>query len=57
VLFEGMPYQAKWWTKGESPEAASADPDSSPWIPLTQNQINELLKNPIKVASAAALIQ
>jgi chitinase len=57
ILFEGIPYQAKWWTKGDSPETASADPDSSPWFSLTQNQINELLKNPPKTASGTALTQ
>jgi chitinase len=43
VLFKGTPYEAKWWTKGASPEAASSNPDSSPWVPLTQEQINQLL--------------
>ncbi len=42
VLFNGIPYQAKWWTKGDSPAAASSNPDSSPWTPLTQAQITEL---------------
>lgn len=39
VLFGGVPYQAKWWTQGDSPDAASSNPDSSPWIPLTVAQI------------------
>ncbi|BDZ49697.1 hypothetical protein GCM10025867_19380 [Frondihabitans sucicola] len=39
VLFEGTPYQAKWWTQGDSPAAASSNPDSSPWVPLTLAQI------------------
>ncbi|HWH27133.1 MAG TPA: chitinase [Pseudolysinimonas sp.] len=42
VLFDGVPYEAKWWTQGDSPEAASSDPDGSPWIPLTQAQIEAL---------------
>jgi len=42
VLFKGVPYQAKWWNKGQSPAAASSNPDSSPWAPLTQEQINKL---------------
>jgi chitinase len=49
VLFKGVPYQAKWWNKGESPAAASSSADTSPWVPLTQAQINEVektLKNP-----------
>lgn len=44
VLFEGVPYEAKWWNEGESPEAYSSDPDSSPWIPLTADQIEELVE-------------
>jgi chitinase len=42
VLFDGVPYQAKWWNKGESPAAASSKADTSPWAPLTQEQINKL---------------
>ncbi|MDN4614564.1 glycosyl hydrolase family 18 protein [Leifsonia sp. F6_8S_P_1B] len=42
VLFDGTPYEAKWWTQGDSPEAASADPDSSPWSPLTQDELDKL---------------
>lgn len=44
VIFDGVPFQAKWWTKGDSPAAASANQDSSPWVPLTQEQINQLIK-------------
>jgi len=43
VLFEGVPYQAKWWNQGESPAAASSNATSSPWTPLTQAQINEII--------------
>ena len=42
VLFHGVPYQAKWWNQGDSPAAASSDPNGSPWVPLTQAQINEI---------------
>ena len=44
VLFDGIPFQSKWWNEGESPAASSANPDSSPWIPLTQAQIMDILK-------------
>lgn len=44
VLFEGTPYQAKWWNQGDSPAMANIDPDSSPWIPLSQTQILEIMK-------------
>jgi chitinase len=43
VLFKGTPYQAKWWNQGQSPAAAASDPDDSPWVPLTQEQINEVV--------------
>ena len=42
VLFDGVPFEAKWWTQGDSPEAASSDPDSSPWVPLTLDQIAQV---------------
>ncbi|ACS99197.1 chitinase [Paenibacillus sp. JDR-2] len=42
VMFEGIPYQAKWWNQGEGPASAS-DPDSSPWARLTEDQINAVL--------------
>ena len=42
VLFDGVPFEAKWWNQAESPEAASANPDSSPWVPLTLTQIKEV---------------
>lgn len=44
VLFDGTPYQAKWWNQGESPAAAASSPDNSPWVPLTQAQINEVME-------------
>jgi chitinase len=43
VLFNGVPYQAKWWNTGQSPAAATSDPDNSPWVPLTQAQIDAIL--------------
>ncbi|HEV2403419.1 MAG TPA: chitinase [Candidatus Saccharimonadales bacterium] len=43
VLFNGVPYQAKWWNQGASPAAASSNPDGSPWTPLTQAQINAVM--------------
>lgn len=43
VLFQGIPFQAKWWNRGDSPAAASSDPNASPWVPLTQTEINEVV--------------
>ncbi len=42
AIFDGIPYQAKWWNQGDSPAAASSNPDSSPWTPLTIAQINQV---------------
>jgi len=43
-MFNGVPFTAKWWTLGDSPAAATADPTSSPWQALSQVQIEEILK-------------
>lgn len=43
VLFDGVAFRAKWWNQGESPAASAANPESSPWVPLTQEQILEIL--------------
>jgi len=42
VLDAGVPFEAKWWNQRESPEAASANPDSSPWVALTEEQIKKV---------------
>jgi chitinase len=34
VLYEGLPYQAKYYNKATSPGQENADPDTSPWSPL-----------------------
>lgn len=34
VLFDGLPYQAKWYNTGDSPAAEPSDPSGSPWSPL-----------------------
>lgn len=42
VLFNGVPYKAKWWNQGQSPAASSSNATSSPWTPLTQAEIDAL---------------
>jgi chitinase len=54
VLFEGVPFEAKWWTQGDSPAAASSDPDSSPWTPLTEKQIQETLNRATSTGATPA---
>jgi chitinase len=43
VVLDGTAFEAKWWNQAESPAAASADPDNSPWAPLTTTQIAAVL--------------
>lgn len=35
VLFDGVGYEARWWSKGQSPDRSLLDHDYSPWKPLT----------------------
>ncbi len=46
VLLAGVPYEAKWWNTGQSPAAASVDPDGSPWLQLTEAQALAVRKTP-----------
>jgi chitinase len=39
VELDGTAYQARWWTQGDSPAAASIDPGTSPWMPLTADRV------------------
>ncbi|MDE1925503.1 MAG: glycosyl hydrolase family 18 [Patescibacteria group bacterium] len=39
VMFNGIAYQAKWWNQNQSPAAVALDPDNSPWMQLSQEQI------------------
>jgi chitinase len=42
VLFNGVPYKAKWWNQGQSPAASSSNANASAWVPLTQAEIDAL---------------
>lgn len=35
VLFDGVAFEARWWTKGDSPAAAEVDAAASPWRQLS----------------------
>ncbi len=35
VLYEGVGYQAKWYTQGNVPGAVVSDPGQTPWEPIT----------------------
>ena len=47
IMYAGLAFEAKWWTQGDSPEAVSSDPDSSPWAALTDAQITEVISGKI----------
>lgn len=44
ILFNGIPYQAKWWTQGDSPAAATSNPNGSPWTPLSREQVDKIIE-------------
>lgn len=43
ILFEGLAYEAKWWSQGDNPASGQKDPGASPWRALTQDEIEKLL--------------
>lgn len=43
VLVDGVPYRAKWWTEADHPEVSESNPDASPWVPLTAEEIRKVL--------------
>ncbi|MFT4469500.1 chitinase [Arthrobacter sulfonylureivorans] len=43
VQLEGRVFEAKWWTQGDSPEAALQGADGSPWLVLTNEEVAALL--------------
>ena len=34
ILYQGLPYQAKWYNQGQPPAEEASDPYGSPWQPL-----------------------
>ncbi|MGM0928766.1 MAG: chitinase [Actinomycetota bacterium] len=45
VQLEGRVFEAKWWTQGDSPEAAMQGADNTPWLVLTNEEVAELLSD------------
>jgi chitinase len=43
VLFEGRIFEAKWWTRADTPEAAMQGSDSSPWAMFNNEQTAKVL--------------
>ena len=42
VLFDGDGFEAKWYSRGDSPDAALVQPQDSPWRVLTDAEIAEV---------------
>jgi chitinase len=45
IMLDGVAFEAKWWTQGDNPASGQADPGSSPWRTLTQEEIAKLLED------------
>ena len=44
IIFDGIGYEAKWWSQGDSPDAALVQPDESPWRQRTDAEIARIAK-------------
>lgn len=44
VMVGSNGYVAKWWNQDETPEKAIINPNDSPWRPMTESEIMEVLK-------------
>ncbi|WP_125610476.1 chitinase [Specibacter cremeus] len=45
ILFDGHVFEAKWWTRTDSPEAALQGSADSPWLKLKNDAVEQLLKD------------
>ncbi|NKX49108.1 glycosyl hydrolase family 18 [Arthrobacter deserti] len=43
VLYEGRIFEAKWWTRSDTPEAARQGSDSSPWAMFDNEQTEKVI--------------
>ncbi|GAB3532178.1 glycosyl hydrolase family 18 protein [Arthrobacter tecti] len=44
ILFDGHVFEAKWWNRSDSPEAALQASDSSPWRKFSSEEVKDLLE-------------
>ncbi|PYI65831.1 glycosyl hydrolase family 18 [Arthrobacter livingstonensis] len=55
VMFDGRVFEAKWWTRDDSPAAALQGDPASAWTMLTNAQVQQLLSGkPVPSAKPAA---
>lgn len=43
IIFDGAGYEAKWWTQGDSPDAALVQPQASPWRQLSDDEVAKIV--------------
>lgn len=53
VMFDGDGYEAKWYSLGDSPDAALVQPQDSPWRVLTDAEIAEVTGSSNEAATGA----
>ncbi|GAB3546244.1 glycosyl hydrolase family 18 protein [Arthrobacter tumbae] len=44
ILFDGHVFEAKWWNRSDSPEAALQTSDASPWRKFSNDEVKEVLE-------------
>lgn len=44
ILFDGSVFEARWWNRSDSPEAALQSADSSPWRKFSSEEVKEVLE-------------
>lgn len=44
ILFDGHIFEAKWWNRSDSPEAALQTADSSPWRKFSNAEVQDVLR-------------
>ncbi len=45
VLVDGVPYRAKWWTQADHPQVSETNPDASPWVQLTDDEVRAVQRD------------
>lgn len=53
VLFDGDGFEAKWYSRGDSPDAALVQPQDSPWRALTDAEIAEVIGSSNEASTGA----
>ena len=54
VLYQGLPYRAKWSHQGVSPATQSTDLSGSPWEALTASPASRAARRPVGAVSGSS---